>query len=356
MKKLVILIFIMVILTSLSSCFLFTNEEGQQTIGVFMPCYSNTRWRLEANEIERILESEGYNVVVSFASKDSELQAVQIEEMANEGADAMIIAPVSIYNLSDTLDSVYQKGIKIIAYDKLPVNTQSIDYYAAFDNNLIGAQQATSLIEGLRSKGEGPYNIEIFLGLAYDDSSVSYCDGAMSVLNPLIYSGEIIVPSSQITAESINANYNHFGNEEQRLKYLLLRYYSDGRALDGILSPSDKISKNLISVLDRDTTLSHADYPILTGQNASISSVKAIVNSKQYSTIYKDFNLLAQVASSMVMAVLNDEIPEINDNTSFDNGAKIVPAFLCEPILVTKENYQSVLIETGYYKYDEIFS
>lgn len=96
-------------------------------------------------------------------------------------------------------------------------------------------------------------------------------------------------------------------------------------------------------------------FPIITGQNAQLENVRAIINSRQYSTVHKNPYVLAQIACNMVISVLNDEIPEINDSVTFDNGKKIVPAYLCEPIIITKDNYKHILLDTGYYEYIDVF-
>jgi putative multiple sugar transport system substrate-binding protein len=39
----------------------------------------------------------------------------------------------------------------------------------------------------------------------------------------------------------------------------------------------------------------------------------------------------------------------VNNTTDYENGNKVVPSFLLEPIIVDKSNYQPALIDTGYY-------
>ena len=51
----------------------------------------------------------------------------------------------------------------------------------------------------------------------------------------------------------------------------------------------------------------------------------------------------------MVEAVLEGKAPEINDTISYDNRKMVVPAYLCQPIVIDKE-----LVESGYYTQEEI--
>ena len=44
----------------------------------------------------------------------------------------------------------------------------------------------------------------------------------------------------------------------------------------------------------------------------------------------------------------------INDTSSYDNGTGIIPTYLCEPVVVTIDNYKEMLIESGYYTEDQV--
>ena len=242
------------------------------------------------------------------------------------------------------------------ASDRLPLNTAFVDYFVTFDNYLIGADQALSLLDGLSYYGDGPYNIEIFAGETEDSNAVSVYQGAMSVLEPLIENGTIVVLSGMTDMDDIATTRGNNQDAILRFENLLKEYYSDGTPLHGVLSPRDNMSLEFIRILETNTSYISSVYPVITGQNAMCKNVLAIADSRQYSTIYKDYKLLSQIACSMVTAVLNGQIPEVNDSTTFNNGSKVVPAFLCEPILVSKENYESILIDSGYMKSEDIFT
>jgi putative multiple sugar transport system substrate-binding protein len=77
--------------------------------------------------------------------------------------------------------------------------------------------------------------------------------------------------------------------------------------------------------------------------------VKSIIAGEQYSTIFKDTRDLATAAVDMANNVLSGKEPTVNDTTSYDNGVKVVPTQLLKPVIVDKENYQQVLVDSGYY-------
>ena len=96
------------------------------------------------------------------------------------------------------------------------------------------------------------------------------------------------------------------------------------------------------------------DLPVVTGQDAEAASIKLIIAGQQYSTILKDTRDLAKVASDMVDAVLSDTEPEINDTETYNNNVKIVPSYLLAPYIVTADNYQELVIDSGYLTEDDI--
>jgi putative multiple sugar transport system substrate-binding protein len=135
---------------------------------------------------------------------------------------------------------------------------------------------------------------------------------------------------------------------------ILTATYSDGTQVDAILSPYDGISRGIISALTDAGYAVGAEWPIISGQDAELDSVKAINRGEQYATIFKDTRQLAQVAVDMAVALLNDEEPEVNNTTDYDNGVKVVPSYLLDPVIVVKDNITEVLVDSDYWTADEV--
>ena len=117
-----------------------------------------------------------------------------------------------------------------------------------------------------------------------------------------------------------------------------------------MLSPYDGLSIGILSALKSSGYGTAAQpYPVVTGQDAELASVKSIIAGEQYSTIYKDTRQLAKTAVSMADAILKGQKPEVNNTTDYDNGKKVVPSMLLQSVVVDKTNYQKELVDTGYY-------
>jgi len=275
--------------------------------------------------------------------------------MITKGAKVLIIAAIDGSTLSETLDQAAKQGIKVISYDRLLVNTDAVSYYATFDNRRVGQQQASSLVEGLKKlKGNGPYNIELFAGSPDDTNSFYFYSGAMDVLQPLIDDGTVVVVSGQTKQDEIGTLRWDGAVAQARMDALLAANYSAGTVLHGVLSPYDGISRGVLSALTAFGYVVGKDLPVVTGQDAEAASVKLIISGEQYSTILKDTRDLAAVAAKMVDAVLSGTEPEINDTETYNNNVKIVPSYLLEPYIVTKDNYQELVMDSGYLTPEDI--
>ena len=122
-----------------------------------------------------------------------------------------------------------------------------------------------------------------------------------------------------------------------------------------MLSPYDGLSIGILSSL-KGVGYGSGDMkmPIVTGQDAEVPSVKSMIAGEQYASVFKDTRELAKVTVGMVDAVLEGKEPQINDTKTYDNGVKVVPSYLLEPVEVNAGNYKQVLVDSGYYTEDQL--
>jgi len=328
-------------------------------IGVSMPTQSSTRWISDGESIKAEMEAQGFEVDLQYAEDDIPTQVAQLEAMLTKGAKALIIAAIDGTQLTDVLQAAADAGVPVIAYDRLIRDSENVDYYATFDNFKVGVQQATSLLVGMGvyaseestsadgPNAAGPWNIELVAGSLDDNNAFFFFDGAMSVLQPLIDSGVLVVKSGQTAIEQVATLRWDGAVAQDRMEDILVSSYADGSKVHGVLSPYDGLSRGIIAALV-DAGYTADDLPTITGQDAEVLSVKSMLAGEQYSTIFKDTRELAKVASAMAIAILNGTEPEVNDTTTYDNGVKVVPSFLLTPYIVTVDNYQELLIDSGY--------
>ncbi|HEY5742281.1 MAG TPA: multiple monosaccharide ABC transporter substrate-binding protein, partial [Terrimicrobiaceae bacterium] len=331
----------------------FSADKG--TIGISMPTKSSLRWIADGNNMVEVLKEKGYKSDLQYAEDEIPNQLSQIENMVTKGAQVLVIAAIDGTTLSEILQKAADSNIKVIAYDRLIRGSPNVDYYATFDNFQVGVLQAQSIEKELGLKeGKGPFNIELFGGSPDDNNAFFFYDGAMSVLQPYIDSGKLVIQSGQKGMKQVGTLRWDGAVAQARMDNLLSSNYTDKR-VDAVLSPYDGLSIGILSSL-KGVGYGTPDLPmpVVTGQDAEVPSVKSIIAGEQRSTIFKDTRDLAKVAAGMVDAVVTGSTPEVNDTKTYDNGVKVVPSYLLKPILVDKSNYKEVLVDSGYIKPEQL--
>src|SRR5690606_14288093 len=181
------------------------SAQDKGTIGIAMPTKSSARWISDGNSMVEQFTQAGYATDLQYAEDDIPNQLAQIENMITKGVNVLVIAAIDGTTLSNALENAAASGIKVIAYDRLIRDSPNVDYYATFDNFKVGVQQATSLVNGLKERFPDmkPWNVELFGGSPDDNNAYFFYDGAMSVLQPLIDSGDITVVSGQMGMDTV---------------------------------------------------------------------------------------------------------------------------------------------------------
>jgi putative multiple sugar transport system substrate-binding protein len=344
-------------------------EAEDLTIGVSMPTQTSERWIADGNNVKEQLEGEGYAVDLQYANDDIPTQSQQIDQMITEGADILVVAAIDGTALSGQLENAAANNIPVVSYDRLIRDSENVDFYVTFDNFQVGVAQGTALLRGLGLQNEdgspgtatGPFNVELFAGSLDDNNAFFFWDGAMSVLQPLIDDGTLVVKSGQTSIEQAAILRWQQETAQRRMEDLLTSAYNDGSRVDGVLSPYDGLSRGIITALQNagyGPTLDAQPQPmaVVTGQDAEIASVKLINDGVQSSTIFKDTRLLAEQAVAAASAFAQGNEPEANDTETYDNGVKVVPSYLLPVETVFADDIQSVLVDSGYWTADEVAS
>ena len=324
-------------------------------IGISMPTKSSTRWISDGDSMVKEFTAKGYTTDLQFAEDDIPNQLAQIENMVTKGAKALIIAAIDGSTLSDILQKAHDKGVKVFSYDRLITKTPNVDYYTTFDNFGVGVLQANSLVAGLKERFPSvkPWNVELFGGSPDDTNAGYFYNGAMSVLDPMIKDGSIKIVSGQMGMDKVGTLRWDGAVAQARMDNILSKSYTKDK-VNGVLSPYDGLSRGIISSLKGVGYTPAKDFPIVTGQDAEVPSVKGIISGEQYSTVFKDTRVLAKVTATMVDTVLSGKAPEVNDTKTYNNGVKVVPSYLLVPVAVAKADIQKSLVDSGYIAADKL--
>ena len=328
------------------------------TIGVSMPTQSLQRWNQDGHNLEAQLEAAGHKVELLYAGdNDIPTQVSQIENMISGDVDVLVVAPIDGGALTTALQGAIDKGIPVISYDRLIMNSKAISYYATFDNYKVGQIQGNYIVDALKLKDDAttPKNIELFTG-SIDDNNVNFFfGGAMDILKPYLDSGKLVCKSGQTKKEQV-ATLNWSTEEAQkRMENLIssVGYGPDGVKLDVVLSSNDSVANGVTNALTASGYNAH-NFPLLTGQDCDKPSVKNMKRGLQTMSVFKDTRVLADQVVKMVNAIVDNKEVPVNDTKTYNNGTGVIPSYLCSPIVVTKDNLKEVLIDSGYYTEKEV--
>lgn len=302
--------------------------------------------------MKKSLEEAGYEVDLQYASNEVATQVSQVENMISNGCDILVIASIDGSSLGEPLSQAKEAGIPVIAYDRLLMESDAVSYYATFDNYMVGQKQGEYIEEALNLKEEkGPFNIELVAGAPDDNNAKFFFSGAMDVLQPYIDEGVLVVKSGQTEFEKCATQAWDSAKAQDRMDTIIAGNYTDGTNLDAVLCSNDSTSLGVQNSLAASYT---GEYPVITGQDCDMANVKNLVAGKQSMDIFKDTRMLADQVVKMVESILKGEEAEVNDTESYDNGTGVIPTYLCEPTVVTADNYKEILIDSGYYTEDQI--
>ncbi|MET7743507.1 multiple monosaccharide ABC transporter substrate-binding protein [Streptomyces sp. NPDC005385] len=324
-------------------------------VGVAMPTKASERWITDGNNVVKDLREKGYKTTLVYGDDDPDQQVSQIKNLITQRVDALIIAAIDNRSLGKVLKQAAAAGIPVISYDRLILGTADVDYYASFDNDQVGRLQARYIIDELGLEdGKGPFTVELFAGSKDDNNTKYFFNGAMELLQPYLDSKRLVVRSGQTDLNEVTTLRWDGATARKRMTGILAKSYATG-TVDAVLSPYDGISMGVLAALKADGYGSGAKpLPVITGQDAELASVKSIIAGGQSQTVYKDLSQLALVATNMTDEVLNGRQPNVNDKATYDNGVKVVPAYLLQPTNVDKSNYKNVLVASGYYTEAEL--
>lgn len=318
------------------------------TIGISMPDKALQRWPSAAEELVKNLEEKGYKTDVQYANSSTSTQSQQVQNMANNGYEYIVIAAQDGTTLGPAVADAEKNGATVIAYDRLIMNTENVDYYATYNLQGVGKLQGEAIVEKLGlDKGEkGPFNIELLGGDPTDNNAPQFYKGAMSVLSEYFESGVLVSPSGK----GIEDNFQQVAipwtqqAAQTEMQTRLNSFYTGDKKLDAILAPNDAQAFGVISAL-KAAGIDSTEI-VITGQDCETQNVPLIVKGEQYMSVYKSDTNLAKTVTSLIANLVDEKKPE-TDSTS-DNGKTEVPTIQLIPESVTKDNVKSVLVDTGY--------
>lgn len=305
-------------------------------IGLSLPTQREARWVSDKITMEKVAKEMGIDLRVAVADADMAQQATQVESLIAQGIKVLILAPHDGAAAAALVEKAHKEGIKVISYDRLILNT-AVDLYLSFDNVKVGELQG-EYITKLVPKG----NYIVMSGAPTDNNAKLFKEGAMKFIKPLADKGDIKIVTEQgvdnwlpsnalnIVENSLTANKNN---------------------VQAILAPNDGTAGGAVQALAAQKL---AGKVPITGQDAEAAAAKRIMEGTQSMTIFKDTRELGKAALQAAVELASGKDAAALQNNTVNNNKIDVPSLLLTPFVVTKDNLQAMLIDSGYLKADDL--
>ena len=323
-------------------------------VGISLPDTEIRRWAQDGEDMRKQLEERGYEVDLQFAANDPSAQASQIGDMIADGAEALVIAAIDGGALETVLDQAREAGCAVIAYDR-PIGSDAVSCYAAITAYSVGAAQGRFIADrlDLANAGDRVFNIELAGGDPGfgEPGGRIYYDGAMSVLQPYLDNGTLVVVSGQKDFEAVVTEGWSSGKAQERFENLLSTFYAD-RQLDAVWCEDDSVAQGVTAALEN--MYRNDGYPVITGEIRDIASVRNILDGRQAMSVFRDTRNLAAKTVEMADALMQGRAVPSNAEFITIDGRHRYPAFYVEPAVCTENNIVEVMLGSGYFTAEEL--
>ncbi len=278
-------------------------------------------------------------IIYNNANQDANLQLSQAEAALTNGAQVLVLDPVDSASAAVIANKAKAQGVPVIAYDRLVLNSDGVNYYISFDNVQVGKLQAQALVNKLNSMGIQKPTIVMINGSPTDNNAKLFKQGAHSVFDPLVAQGKLVIAKEYDTPDW---SPDQAQNEMQQALTAL------GNKVDGVYCANDGTASGAIAAM-RAAGLS--PLPPVTGQDAELAAIKRILAGQQYMTIYKAIKPEAEAAAELAYDLLMKKpVPaSMTNGQTTNNGSIDVPSVLLKPIVVTKDNVRQTVVKDGFW-------
>jgi len=307
-------------------------------IGLSLDTLKELRWSQDRDLITKRAQELGATVVTLVANSDDNTQVSQIENLIAQKVDVLIVVAHGAKALSEVVDKAHKAGIKVIAYDRMILNS-NVDLYISFDSTRVGSVSAQYVMAAVPKTVSVP-NVAFIGGSDTDNNAFLVKQGAMGILDLLIKTGKAKLVFDQFTP-----------NWDPDIAYKNLnQYLNTGNKVDAVIASNDGTAMGAIQALTEHKLT--GKVPV-SGQDAELAAVKRVISGTQTVTLYKSLRLEAYSAAENAVAFANGKA--IHAVAVTNNGKIDVPSILINPVPVTKDNIKETVIKDGFYTLNEVY-
>jgi D-xylose transport system substrate-binding protein len=303
-------------------------DGNKPKIGFSIEDMKGERWQTDLNSFQVRAKQLGAEVISRDAGGDDDRQFQQMQDMIKAGIKVLVLMPRDTTKASRMVDAAKAANVKVISYDRLVLNSD-VDLYVSFDRLETGWMQAEYLVKHA-PKG----NYVLIAGSPRDEGAKTLHDAQMKVLQPYIDRGDIKVFADGYTKDWLPS---------EAYLFMLKAIDSAQGNIAAVLASNDGLAGGAIQAL-REHNL--AGKVLVSGQDADLAAVICIAQGVQSMTVYKPITNEAAVAAEEAVRLAKGE--KTRANRTINNGKADIPAILLKPIVVTRDNIKTTVVQDGF--------
>jgi D-xylose transport system substrate-binding protein len=315
--------------------------DGKARVGVILPdTVSAQRWgTADPKYLKAAFQDANVPVEVENAQGNPADFVKIAQNMIASGVKVLIIASIDSVSGKAALDAAHAKKIPTIDYDRLTLNGGA-DYYVTFDGGKVGQLQAYGLSKCLANRHRTNPVVAEINGSPTDNNATLFKAGYDSVLDLKYDSGEYQKGPDQSVPDW----------KPEGASAIFSQMLTQRPDISGVLSANDGMAGAVISVLKKKGM--NGRVPV-TGQDASVAGLQAILAGDQCMTVYKPIKPEAEAAAGLAVQLFKGQKPHANDQLKDPVSGAYIPTILEVPQSITIDNVGDV-IKDGFATYDDV--
>jgi D-xylose transport system substrate-binding protein len=305
--------------------------DGKARVGVILPdTVSAQRWgTADPTYLKQAFAAANVPVEVENAQGDKAAFVKIAQNMVNSGVKVLIIANLDAVSGKAALDAAKAKKIPTIDYDRLTLNGGA-DYYVTFNGEKVGKLQADGLSKCLSSLHRTNPVVAEINGSPTDNNATLFKDGYDETLEGWYDDGTFVKGPDQSVPD--------WKPEEGEV--IFAQMLSQRPDIGGVLSANDGLAGAVIKVLKKHGL--NGRVPV-TGQDASVPGLQALLTGDQCMTVYKPIKPEADRAADLAVQLFKGQKPAVKDKLKDPESGAYIPTVQLEPTSITVSNINNVI-------------
>jgi D-xylose transport system substrate-binding protein len=360
MKKLVILMIVVLLVTSMSVSVFADDggwlsnllgsdkkeDDGIIKVGFLLKTMQEERYLKDKAAFINKAEELGAEVLFDSANNNEKTQLARFENMLTRGADVIVLQPVNTGTASNMVKMAHESGVAVINYDSLIMNS-NVDVFLTQDSWSVGKLQGEAMVEWFKEhRGEVKGNVVLLRGQPGDSNARAFSQGVLDTVDKY--------PELNLVVDQSHEGWSP-DLAMATTENALTRYENN---IDAVVANNSGMASGAVRALEAQD-LADVNKVFVAGSDADLINMRYIAQGKQTVDIFKKIKPLAFKSAEVAVALAKNPDKPINEiieiGRHVDNGQKEVPTVVTPVVIVNQDNIMDTVVADGFHSEEAIY-